>query len=67
MFWPQKKGPFPAEAGAKAPWPPPLDPPLLEYETFSKVEDFEARPRRLDSVRVNNNVPAYFDPAICKF
>ncbi len=24
----QKMGPFPAGAGAKAPWPPPLDPPL---------------------------------------
>ncbi len=24
-------GPFPAGVGAKAPWPPPLDPPLISW------------------------------------
>ncbi len=37
----KKTGPFPAGAGAKAPWPPPLDPPLLSarpwFLTFASL------------------------------
>ncbi len=32
----QKMGPFPAGAGAKAPWPPPLDPPLRRINITDK-------------------------------
>ncbi len=34
IFFAQKMGPFPAGAGAKAPWPPPLDP--SQHSTTNK-------------------------------